>query len=264
MLLVAGASYWLGTPRPRRRRRCRRLRSQARPCLCRSRARRSPRSRDRAAAASVDRLTLSELVPLRHPRSAPRAKPRRDPATQARRRSAARRRPNARKRLRKPKPLRAVAASARLRPLLDATAEAVAGARGRRSARAGWSRSARSARVHQAKLGWRYMVGPIRRCALPAVVGRTAIRNGRRLLPVPDRDDLAGPFRSAVPADAEDPLQLRGRRAAVEAEGRAVSDHAPPTTSSCRGCSRSRTRTSRAAFRRARCSPRWWSCCSRR
>src|SRR4029078_4090663 len=45
------------------------------------------------------------------------------------------------------------------------------------------------------------------------------------LLPLPDRPDLTGPFRSAMQADGAYPLQLRGCRAAGRKEGRrAVSD----------------------------------------
>src|SRR5438067_5101962 len=44
------------------------------------------------------------------------------------------------------------------------------------------------------------------------------------LLPLSGGNDLAGPFRSALPAHGADPPQLRRRGAAVESQGRAVTD----------------------------------------
>ena len=67
-----------------------------------------------------------------------------------------------------------------------------------------------------------------RRQPLPAVVVRSAATRAAGLSTAPDRHDVAGAQRGAVPAHGEDSLQLRGRRPAAEAQGdRALSDARP-------------------------------------
>ena len=221
-------------------------------------------SRDRAAAASVT-APPPEGPSSAGSRSARCAEAARDSAVDARgRREQRRRRRTSASRRRSGNGRYADAVAGELRrcpvaPLRPWQPRVVARSRGQ----AGGDRRVRVACLRRSSVGGTWSAR-IRRSRICRRGGPARPQFERpALLPFPDRHDLAGPFRSAVPAHAADPLQLRGRRASVEGQGRAVSDHRPPmTTASCRGCRPSRTRTSRAAFRRARCSPRSASCCS--
>ena len=122
---------------------------------------------------------------------------------------------------------------------------------------------------HQAKLGWWAIVRAYPALSgLPTVVdrqpqfatagifyrlqiGTTSQAHSEVLVPAHAR-------RSATAA------RWSGCRGSRKASNGERSSRPPMTTASCRGCRRSTTRTSRAAFRRARCSPRWSSSCSRR
>ena len=131
---------------------------------------------------------------------------------------------------------------------------------------AGWSGSAPSAAARQAKKGWWAIVAHQPGAEAPAGAGRAGPVAAQRpgLLPAADRHHVAGPFEVLCQR-----MRMIGQSCVVvglpEARRRAMSDQRSAyDEASCRGCRRSRTRTSRAAFRRARCSPRCWSCCSPR
>ena len=119
----------------------------------------------------------------------------------------------------------------------------------------------------QAKRGWWHMVARLSGAEAPSGGGtRTRNSRGPHLLSVPDRHDVAGAFGSPVPAHAADRPQLRGRRPAVEVQGRAVTDHRRPMTkASCPGLQAVEDEEEpRGISRVARCSPRSPSCCLRR
>ena len=100
---------------------------------------------------------------------------------------------------------------------------------------------------------------------LPAVV--VDGRNSKGRVSIGCRSGTTSQAHSEVLCQRMQRSAIAARSSACRGSRRASNgERSPPSydEASCRGCRRSRTRTSRAAFRRARCSPRWSSSCSRR
>ena len=220
MLLVAGASYWLGT-RSEHRSELPTAASRARPFRCRS----------HAALARGRKPPQPQVRPRRRPKSILRRPPKcgsrarsairltRAEAADARRcaveaplRNRAKPKPTAQ---RPPPRLRPLRRSRSRRPLRLWPSRVVAG----RLRPAGADRRLRHRCSRPSSAGGTWSV-PIRRSrSCPRWSARRAIRTAAIFYRFRIGHHLAGPFRSAVPAHGADPLQLRGRRLAVEGEG---------------------------------------------
>ena len=191
-----------------------------RDCCFAAAARAVAGSPDRAAAASVAG-SVERSSSRSGSRGPVRAQAARGPADEDRSgRATSPSLPNDRSRPRKREPPPAPCCqSRRLRPLLVRDRCGRGNREWSPEPRAGWWRSERSGRCSQAKLGWRHMVRAYPAVAhLPAVVRPGPQLEGPGLLSFPRWHHLAGPFRSAVPADAEDLASaapwsvFRGRR----------------------------------------------------